>query len=108
MSTASLLLRSAAAAVFAERTVMVMLVFPMKARTMALIFFGLTFLFTISGTGGGVSHVAHLGGAVVGFLVLKRAWLVGPFLRDVRWRIRRRRFKVMPPSDRDDFDRWVN
>jgi len=94
--------------VFAERTVMVMLMFPMKARTMALIFFGLTFLFTISGTGGGVSHVAHLGGAVVGFLVLKRAWRVGPFLRDLRWRIRRRRFKVMPPSDRDDFDRWVN
>jgi len=93
--------------VFAERTVLFMLIFPMKARTMAIIMFALTFFYTFSLAGGGVSHVAHLGGAVTGFLYLKRAWRIGDFYRDLRWRYLRRRFKVMPPPD-DDRDRWVH
>jgi membrane associated rhomboid family serine protease len=94
--------------VFAERTVLFMLIFPLKARTMALIMFAVAFFYTLTQPGGGISHIAHLGGAVVGFLYLKRAWRVGEFYREMKWKLKRRRFKVMPPNDRDDFDRWVN
>jgi hypothetical protein len=44
----------------------------------------------------------------VGFLYLKRAWRVRDFYREMRWKMMRKKFKVMPPDDRNDFDRWVN
>jgi len=95
--------------VFSERVVLFMMIFPMKARTMALILFALAFFYTMSaGIGSGISHVSHLGGAVVGYLYLRRVWRVGDFVRELKWKIRRRRFKVMSPDDRDDPDRWVN
>lgn len=94
--------------VFAERPVLFMLIFPMKARTMSLIMFGMVLFYTVTQPHGPVSHIAHLGGAVVGFLYLKRVWRFGEFYRDVKWRINRRRFKVMPKDDKNDFDRWVN
>jgi membrane associated rhomboid family serine protease len=93
--------------IFADRTVLFMLIFPMKARTMALILFGITFFFTLQGPGGVVSHAGHLGGALTGFLYLKKAWRIGDFYRELKWKVRRRRFKVIEP-DKDDFDRWVN
>jgi membrane associated rhomboid family serine protease len=94
--------------VFSERVVLFMMIFPMKARTMALILFALAFFYTMSGGGSGISHVSHLGGAVVGYLYLRRAWRVGDFVRELKWKIRRRRFKVMSPDDRNDPDHWVN
>jgi membrane associated rhomboid family serine protease len=90
--------------VFAERTVLFMLIFPMKARTLSWILFGVAFFSTWDPRGSGVSHVAHLGGMVVGYLYLKRAWRVQDFYREIRWRLRRRRFRVMPP----DQDRWIH
>jgi membrane associated rhomboid family serine protease len=94
--------------IFSERTVLFMLIFPMKARTMALIMFGITFFYTVTQAGAGISHVSHLAGAVVGFLYLKRAWRLGAFYREMRWKMMRKKFKVMPPDDQDKFDRWVN
>ena len=93
--------------VFAERQVLFMLIFPMKARTMALILFGIAFFYAMTQPSSGVSHIAHLGGAVVGFLYLKRAWRLGAFYRELRWKMQRRKFKVTRPPD-DDFDRWVH
>ena len=94
--------------IFAERPVIFMLLFPMKARTMAMILFAITCFYTFSGTGGNVSHVGHLGGAVVGFLYLKRAWRIDLLWGEVQWRLKRRRFKVMHQNDRNDSDRWMN
>lgn len=94
--------------IFADRTVLFMLIFPMKARTMAMILFGITFFLTFRSSGGLVSHAGHLGGALTGFLYLKRAWRVGDFYRELKWKVRRRRFKVIEPDKKDDFDRWVN
>lgn len=94
--------------VFSERTILFMLIFPMKARTMAIIMFVVTFFYTFTQPAGGISHIAHLGGAVVGFLYLKRAWRVGDMIRELRWKSQRRKFKVMESDDRDDSDRWVN
>jgi membrane associated rhomboid family serine protease len=94
--------------VFGDRIIHYMLIFPMKARTFAMIMLGLTFFYTVFQSGTGIAHIAHLGGAVVGFLYLKRAWRLGEFYREMRWKMMRKKFKVMPPDDRNDFDRWVN
>jgi membrane associated rhomboid family serine protease len=94
--------------IFGERTVLFMLLFPMKARTMAMILFAVAFFYTFTGSGGNISHVGHLGGAVTGYLYLKRVWRVRDFYRELRWRMRRRKFKVMPQERNDDFDRWVH
>jgi membrane associated rhomboid family serine protease len=93
--------------VFSERTVLFMLLFPMKARTMAIILFAVTFFYLVTSRGSGISHIAHLGGAVVGLLYLKRAWRIGELVREIRWKVQRRRFKVMPPRD-DGPDRWIH
>lgn len=90
--------------IFAERVVLFMMIFPMKARTMTWILFGIAFLSNLSQSADGLSHIAHLGGMVVGWLYLKKAWRIGEMLREVRWKLRRRKFKVMPPND----DRWIH
>lgn len=91
--------------IFAERRILFMLLFPIKARTMAWILFAIAFVSSLAPQTDRVSHVAHLGGMVVGWLYLKRAWRVGEFFREIVWRLRRRRFKVMPPNDND---RWTH
>lgn len=54
-----------------ERIVNFNFLFPIKAKYMGLIIGGITFLLTITDTGGGVSHFAHLGGALWGFIFLR-------------------------------------
>jgi membrane associated rhomboid family serine protease len=92
--------------VFAERTILFMLIFPMKAKTMALIMFVILFFNTFGQSSDNISHIAHLGGAITGFLYLKRAWRIGSVYRDLKWKYQRKRFKVM--KSQGDDDRWVN
>ncbi len=92
--------------IFSERVIYFMMIFPIRARTLTWILFGIALLSNWNPEADGVSYVAHLGGMVVGFLYLKRAWNVGELWRETRWRIRRRRFKVASPPD--DPDRWVH
>ena len=47
----------------------------------------------------GVAHFAHLGGMLFGYLYLKRAWRLKEFWNELRWRLRRRRFRVMRGED---------
>jgi membrane associated rhomboid family serine protease len=91
--------------VFARRTVLFMFFFPMQARTMALILVGLAFFYLLSQPGSNVSHIAHLGGALTGYLYLKRAWRIGEFWRELRWKIRRRKFKVTSSKGPDE---WIH
>jgi len=93
--------------IFSERVILFMMIFPMKARTMAMILFGLQVFYLFGQTQSGVSYIGHLGGAITGFLYLKRAWRFGDFYRELKWKYQRRKFKVIPPKD-DDNDRWVN
>lgn len=90
--------------VLADRPILFMLIFPMKARTMVWIMVGLNFfyLLTQAQAGGNVSYIAHLAGGLTGFLFLKRIWRFGELYRELRWRVRRRRFKMVPPRDPDD------
>ncbi len=75
--------------------------FPIRARTMALIYMVLDLWGAVSAAGGGIAHFAHLGGALAGFLYIGwwRGW--GPTLAALGIR-RRRRFRVV----RDDRDPW--
>lgn len=91
--------------IFSERRILWNFLFPIKARTFAWIFFGIAFVSSFAQPGDGVSHLAHLGGMIVGWLYLKRAWRLGAIWREIVWRVRRRRLKVMQPKDTD---RWVH
>jgi membrane associated rhomboid family serine protease len=88
------------------------IIFPIKAWVLAAIFFGIAFLSSISVNGGGVAHIAHLGGGLFGFLYLKgRVLPSGLKWRYERWqRARlRKKFDVYYNErhrDDDDNERW--
>lgn len=92
--------------IFSERILLFMFVFPMRARTMAIVLFAMAFFNSLGQRQSLISHIAHLGGMVIGYLYLKRAWRLGDFYRELRWKYQRRKFKVMQRGN--DEDRWVN
>jgi len=49
-------------------------IFPVKAKWLVGFLFVVSLLEGVSGSGGGVAHLAHLGGIVAGFLYLKMDW----------------------------------
>ena len=55
---------------FPHRTIYY-IIFPIPARVFVTIMGLIAFWSSVSGTGGGVAHTAHLGGLVVGYLYLK-------------------------------------
>jgi membrane associated rhomboid family serine protease len=84
---------------FPNREILFWFLFPMRAISFILLCIGLEF-YSLLGLEDGVAHIAHLGGMLFGYLYLRRAWRVGPFLSDLRWKLRRRRFKVVDRPDR--------
>jgi hypothetical protein len=91
--------------VFAERRILWNLLFPIKARTFAWIFFAIAFVSSVTQPGDGVSHLAHLGGMVVGWLYMKRAWRVRPALPRDRLACSTAALQGHAPKDTD---RWVH
>ena len=91
---------------FAERRILFMMIFPLKAKTLAMILFFFAAYYNFASPEGGVSHIAHLGGALTGVIYLKRLWNVGALIKKARWHYQRRRFKVMMGDD--DKDRWTH
>ena len=83
---------------FPDRILLLYFVIPIKAKYFVLILGALAFWSSISATGGGVAHIAHLGGMLFGWLYLRgpRAGLRGFRLRNPfrGWRERRRREKL--------------
>jgi membrane associated rhomboid family serine protease len=59
-----------------HRMMMLIPPIPMSARTMVIVFGAASLLFGLTGTVGGVAHFVHLGGLLVGWLLI-RFWL-GP------------------------------
>ncbi|MHC4502343.1 MAG: rhomboid family intramembrane serine protease [Planctomycetota bacterium] len=71
------------AMVFGERVILAFFLIPMRAKFFVAICFGIEILLLWQGTPDGVSHVAHVGGAVGGAITLKVVWrrqdgLAGP------------------------------
>ena len=73
---------TAAAAVMAPETPMLLLFipFPIKLRTMAIVFFALEIVLQVSGGQAHVAHLAHLGGLVAGYLFVRIF-----FRREILW-----------------------
>jgi membrane associated rhomboid family serine protease len=83
---------------FPRRQIYFWFLFPMEARSFVLLCAGIE-LFELLNLPDGVAHTAHLGGMLFGYLYLKRAWRLREFLTELRWKLRRRRFKVMHQDD---------
>jgi membrane associated rhomboid family serine protease len=86
------------AMLFPNRQILFWFIFPMRAPSFVLLCAAIE-LFALMGLQDGVAHSAHLGGMLFGYLYFKRAWRFREFLAELRWRLRRRRFRVL---DRDD------
>ena len=103
------------AVLFPEAPVLMFMFFPMKAKTMVMIFIGLELLMSF-GPNTGVATVAHLGGAAFGYLYLTRR--IPSFslsLPDMggaykRWKIARakKKFEVFMRNRGGGRGPWVN
>lgn len=100
--------------VFANSTVLFLLLFPMKAKYMAMIFGAIALLSTIRSDGSNVSHVAHLGGMVIGLLYLKSGYfdsnwrqLMREKYRDWKFRRAKRKFQVYLKKQNSKHDHTV-
>jgi membrane associated rhomboid family serine protease len=100
--------------VYADRIILMMLLFPMKAKY-AVMIFGVIEFYYVWQPSRGVSNVAHLGGMLFGYLFLKVRIKGGDpiaFLRNRyrTWRMERarRRFQVYLRKRGPGGDRWVN
>ncbi|HET9952551.1 MAG TPA: rhomboid family intramembrane serine protease [Candidatus Eisenbacteria bacterium] len=65
---------------FPDRTLLLYFIVPIKAKWFVLILGLITFWSSLSASGSGVAHVAHLGGMLFGWLYL-RGWAKGSGLR---------------------------
>jgi membrane associated rhomboid family serine protease len=99
---------------YPDTPILLYFLFPIKAKYFVLIFGAIEFMSSF-GRGSGVSHIAHLGGMLFGFVFLKvgikrlapLAALRGRF-EDWKLHRARRKFQVYMRKHNDDRDRWVN
>jgi len=89
------------------------MIIPIKAKWFVVIMGVIEFVASYSDAGSGVSHVAHLGGLLFGFLYLRGPRL--PYslpLRYDEWRRARlrRKFEVYmrKQEKKDEAGRWIN
>jgi rhomboid family protein len=93
----------------------IFIIFPLPARVFVLILGSISLLLSVSNPGGGVAHIAHLGGLAIGYVYLRGNSLRVRPLAELRyrynkWRIDRirRRFDVYSGGRRDDIDRHIH
>ena len=96
---------------YPHQPILLMLLFPIPARIFVMIFGGIALLYTFRG-GGGISHAAHLGGLVAGYLYLRggRGGISAEIkYRYLKWKMNRlrRKFDVYS-GGRSDWDRNVH
>ena len=101
---------------YADRIILFMLLFPMKAKY-AVMLFGAVAFFGLWQRGGGVSYVAHLGGMIFGYIYIRTRLKPGggnplvalrhQFQEWKRQRVRRK-FQVYMKKQKVDRDHWVN
>ena len=100
---------------FPDTTVLFSFLFPIKAKYFVMILGAISFMMTFGSTGGGVSHVAHLGGMVFGYFYLKSGRVRFGLLESLerqyqQWKIQRakRKFQVYLKKRGSDQNRFVN
>lgn len=98
---------------YPDRQILFSFLFPIPAKYFVMILGGFAFLSTFGSSGGGVSHVAHLGGMLFGFLYLRSqrgrkrlgpSWLGSLESRYREWKINRakKKFEVYMRRHRDE------
>jgi membrane associated rhomboid family serine protease len=98
---------------FPNRPIYVYLVFPIPAKYFVMIMGGIALLSSIGDTGGGIAHIAHLGGLAAGYVLL-RGHRFHPLdearYRYLRWKMERARkkFGVYSGGKRDEWDKHVH
>ena len=106
---------------YPDRQILFSFLFPIKAKYFVMILGGIAFLSSLNASGGGVSHVAHLGGMIFGYFYLRnlrrrrRPVRHTTFLGDMknRWadykrQRARRKFEVYMRKRDSDRDRFVH
>src|SRR5260221_822449 len=83
---------------FPGRQILFWFIFPMSALTFVLLCTGME-LYSLLSLSDNVAHIAHLGGMLFGYLYLKRVWRIRQFVDELRWKLRRRKFRVMRRGD---------
>jgi membrane associated rhomboid family serine protease len=99
--------------IFPDRPIYLYMIIPIKAKWFVAIMGAIEFVSSFSTPGSGVSHVAHLGGMLFGFLYLRGGSL--PYhwqLQYHEWRRARLRSKfevyMRDQEKKGKHDRWVN
>ena len=78
-------------------------IFPVKAKWLVAFLFVLSLLNAFDGSqGGGVAHLAHLGGLATGFVYLKGRWGLAADARELTRTVRKRRLAIVPRADHDE------
>ncbi len=104
---------------FPDQTILFGFLIPIKSKYFVMIIGGIVFLqsymATVGGRGSGVAVVAHLGGLVAGYLLLRgtrlRSQVVHPVAAGYKqWKLRRakRKFEVYLRKQDSNRDRWVH
>lgn len=96
---------------FPDRQIMLWFLFPMKAKHFVVLIGLLAFYFSLTSSAGGISHVAHLGGLLAGYLYLRGWGLVRRLHKSFlewRWRRSNRRYRVVRGGKHPDRGRPVN
>ena len=97
---------------FPERTVLFMLLFPMKAKWFVLLIAAIEFYMSWSPSG--VSHFAHLSGLLIGYLYLKKEWNLTRLADYYHDRKRRKRVRLVAleneieRQEKDEIDRILD
>jgi membrane associated rhomboid family serine protease len=101
---------------YPDRIILFSFLFPMKAKYFVIIIGAITFLSSFQ-AGSGISHIAHLGGMIFGYVYLKtrlrrRRVRVSPSLRERYhdWKVARarRKFQVYMRKHGQDRDPWIH
>ena len=87
---------------FPDRVILFSFIFPMKAKHFVLIIAAIVFFSSLTSPGGMISHTAHLGGLVVGFIFIRRRRIWATFGSVFSRRGRRRNMRVV---DKDELRR---
>lgn len=103
------------ALLFPDRLILFGFLIPIKVKYFVMIMGAVVFMNSFVNFGSGISQVAHLGGLVVGFLILRGRWLVTKIQRPAvsefkEWRLRRarRKFEVYLRKQDSKSDRWTH
>jgi membrane associated rhomboid family serine protease len=85
---------------FPNRRIYLYFLFPIPARLFVLIFGAIEFISSFQFASDGIAHFAHLGGMLIGYILL-RGWPGQGLLRSWERRRRSRRFRIVEPDDQE-------